>query len=294
MRTWLPSRRTPPSTTPSTASSPSDLRKFLLRFPEAHRRSEGSDAEGRNLPEIVDQFLGQAIREIVLRAVAGEIVEGQYRDGMDTLGRGRTGSQTLQHTCDDRRQHHAGSDDPEHHPPGSAGPVCGGRLLWRRVLFGWRLRKMFSRGQSGDRKLHTRFDGRVNRRRLEMKAGNVGAARQLDPHRRILIPGFSAVILGQLAAYLTGANTHDGVVASVIADGAAKELCPDHAFAKALRFAVQSMRNDQSEEVLGAPAAGQGPAVQNPFKVLTHHGNLWRTQNLRFMRRGWSDIRHRR
>ena len=57
--------------------------KSLLGVLVRHNRRPGDDAEFLDLRELGDQGVRHAIGKIILRGIAGEISEGQNRDGLD-------------------------------------------------------------------------------------------------------------------------------------------------------------------------------------------------------------------
>ena len=80
MRTRLPSRITPPSTTPSTESSLAISGSFFFVPFIASLRMKGDYPQCGNLAEVVDQFFGHAIGKILLRRVARQVFKRQDRD----------------------------------------------------------------------------------------------------------------------------------------------------------------------------------------------------------------------
>jgi hypothetical protein len=128
-------------------------------------------------------------------------------------------------------------------------------------------------------------------RAIEVEAGNIGTAGQLDADRKPAQAGVG-VKLGELLAYLAGADSDDGVAAGVITYGAAEHLGADHSFAEAFVLPIQGVANYEAEEILSALTAGKGSTGKDGLNVAADYSRLIRSKDRWFMERRRTGCRH--
>ena len=118
-----------------------------------------------------------------------------------------------------------------------------------------------------------------------MEAGHIRATGELDADGLGTAGTLGAVELGELFADFGGSDTDDGVASCVVADGAAEHLSADHALAEAVEIAFEGVGDDETQEILGALAAGEGMALEHLVQVCAHGLNLLRKQEFPRVRR---------
>jgi hypothetical protein len=99
-----------------------------------------------------------------------------------------------------------------------------------------------------------------------VKFRNVGSRRQLDSYR--IVRTLVGVIKAQAFAHLSGLHANSGIVAGVVAGGAAENLDSDNPFFEDIAMALEGIFDNITEEILAALAGSELMRSQHTVEFL--------------------------